>query len=156
MASSFIHPLDQNPSSPSSKQRRRNAALSCAECRRYSRFLRCPVNWLIISANKAQVEVRTSGPFRFYHYKLSSPLTDVAVSFPARAASRKVVPQYVQKVSMNVRCVSPVSCSRANSGSLTTGKGNRCAFFSLGRENFQTNTSTMAPQFHSREHRSAS
>lgn len=26
-----------------------------------------------------------------------------------------------------------VSCSRANSGSLTTGKGNRCAFFSLLR-----------------------
>ncbi|KAF8498708.1 fungal-specific transcription factor domain-containing protein [Russula emetica] len=39
MASSFIHPLDQNPSSPSSKQRRRNAALSCAECRRLK--LRC-------------------------------------------------------------------------------------------------------------------
>ena len=35
MASSFIPPpLDPNPNSPSSKQRRRNAALSCAECRR--------------------------------------------------------------------------------------------------------------------------
>ncbi|KAH9989851.1 fungal-specific transcription factor domain-containing protein [Russula vinacea] len=39
MASPFIPPLDQNPSSPSSKQRRRNAALSCAECRRLK--LRC-------------------------------------------------------------------------------------------------------------------
>lgn len=39
MASPFIPPLDPNPSSPSSKQRRRNAALSCAECRRLK--LRC-------------------------------------------------------------------------------------------------------------------
>jgi hypothetical protein len=38
-----------------------------------------------------------------------------------------------------------VSCSRVNSGSLTTGKGNRCAFFSLlRRENFQADTSTIA------------
>jgi hypothetical protein len=29
------------------------------------------------------------------------------------------------------------SCSQANPGSLTTGKGNRCAFFSLLRENFR-------------------
>ncbi|KAI0305961.1 hypothetical protein B0F90DRAFT_1808515 [Multifurca ochricompacta] len=41
MASSFIPPLDPNPNSPSSKQRRRNAALSCAECRRCSRVFPC-------------------------------------------------------------------------------------------------------------------
>ncbi|KAI0296030.1 hypothetical protein BC826DRAFT_1006878 [Russula brevipes] len=40
MASSF-NPLDPGPNSPSSKQRRRNAALSCAECRRCSRVFPC-------------------------------------------------------------------------------------------------------------------
>lgn len=39
MASPFIPPLDPNLNSPSSKQRRRNNALSCAECRRLK--LRC-------------------------------------------------------------------------------------------------------------------
>ncbi|KAI0272646.1 fungal-specific transcription factor domain-containing protein [Gloeopeniophorella convolvens] len=39
MASSFIPPMDTGPNSPSSRQRRRNAALSCAECRRLK--LRC-------------------------------------------------------------------------------------------------------------------
>ncbi|KAF8271618.1 fungal-specific transcription factor domain-containing protein [Lactarius quietus] len=39
MASPFIAPQDPNQNSPSSKQRRRNNALSCAECRRLK--LRC-------------------------------------------------------------------------------------------------------------------
>jgi hypothetical protein len=99
MASPFIPPLDQNPSSPSSK-RRRNAALSCAECRRYPRFLALPCQLAHhIYPNKAQVEVRTCLLFVHFHFKPSSPLADVAVSFPALAASRKAVPQYAQKVS---------------------------------------------------------
>jgi hypothetical protein len=156
MASSFIHPLDQNPSSPSSKQRRRNAALSCAECRRYSRFLHCPVNWLIIPANKAQVEVRTSALFRFY-YKTELASHRCSRVFPCASCVKKgcaaICPKGMHECTM---CIL-VSYSRANSGSLTTGKGNRCAFFSLlCRENFQANTSTIAPQLHSREHRSAS
>jgi hypothetical protein len=156
MASSFIPPLDPSSSSPSSKQRRRNAALSCAECRRYliSSFTLRSTSTNRINSHKAQVEVRIffalSGHLRS---KLISYLTGAAVSSLALAASRKAAPQSAPKV--NTKQIRyPASCSLSALGSLTTGKGNRLVFSPLIMKNFNLNNTSL--QFHPREYGSAS
>lgn len=136
MASSFIPPLDPNPNSPSSKQRRRNAALSCAECRRYI-FHSCLAtlsNLIVSFTHKTQAEVRPL--FALLMSQSQTLLPGAVVSSLVPAALRRAALQSAPKVNANhVWGMSSVRLT-TSTGSLTTGKGNRCVFFSSRHENF--------------------
>ncbi len=95
--------------------------------------------------NKAQIEVRTYLSIQVYFHQTELATHRCSRVFPCASCVKKGCAAICPKGKHECTMCILVSCSRANSGSLTTGKGNRCAFFSLLRcENFQSNTSTIA------------
>ena len=114
--------------SASDKNRKRGAPLSCAECRRSVQSplhlaLTNPLTPLVAATSlKLRSVISVAAPF----FLLTNGVADVPESFRAQAASKKAAPPYVPTVRLQVSLVPQCSSSAQHTGSLTTGRGNRC------------------------------